>query len=320
MKILITGCAGFIGFNLAKALLEKNFFVLGIDNYDNYYSIKLKKKRVLALKRFKNFKFMKIDITNKSLLKKNLEKKKIDTIIHLAAQAGVRYSMVNPQKYINSNILGFVNVIELSKMLKIKKLIYASSSSVYGDSKNFPVNEKLSINPKNIYALSKKINEDLASNYSSLYNIPMIGLRFFTVYGEWGRPDMFMMKYLDASKNKKKFFLNNFGYHERDFTYISDVTYLLSKLINKKFYKQHDIFNICSNTPVNLKTIISYLSKKIKPPKIIKIQLQKADVIKTHGDNKKILNFLNLKSYKFTNINTGLNKTFDWFAKVKFKI
>jgi UDP-glucuronate 4-epimerase len=206
MKILITGCAGFIGFSLAKALLEKKNFVIGIDNYDDYYSVKLKKKRISLLKKFKSFKFIKVDISNEILLKKNLKKKKIDIIFHFAAQAGVRYSLVNPQKYIKSNLSGFCNLIDSVKDIKVKKLIYASSSSVYGESKNFPLSEKQPIKPKNIYGMTKKFNEELAENYSKLYNIDMIGLRFFTIFGEWGRPDMFVTKYLTSSF-KKKFFI-----------------------------------------------------------------------------------------------------------------
>tara|TARA_A100001015_G_scaffold167064_1_gene185736 strand:+ start:7275 stop:8237 length:963 start_codon:yes stop_codon:yes gene_type:complete len=317
MKILITGCAGFIGFNLAKALLEKKNLVLGIDNYDDYYSTKLKKKRIMFLKNFKNFKFLKIDITNESLLKKNLEKKKIDIIFHFAAQAGVRYSLINPQKYIKSNLSGFCNLIESIKHTKPKKFIYASSSSVYGESRKFPLSEKQSIKPKNIYGMTKKFNEELAENYSKLYNINMIGLRFFTIFGEWGRPDMFVTKFLTSSFKKKPFYLNNHGNHVRDFTYIKDLIQILLKLQKIKLRKKHDIFNICSGKPINITRTIKYYSKKIYKPKIIMRPLQKADIIKTHGDNSKLKK--SVGNLSFTKFENALDNTLAWYRKNKIE-
>ena len=194
MKIIITGVAGFIGFNLAKKLLQKKNTIYGIDNLDNYYSVSYKKKRLKELKKFKNFYFKKIDIIK--INKKHFKNIKIDTVVHLAAQAGVRYSFNRPAKYIDTNIIGFLNLIKFSNQKKIKKILYASSSSVYGDSINFPLKESENLNPKNIYGISKKINEKTAELYSKIYKMNFIGLRFFTVFGEWGRPDMFMMKYL----------------------------------------------------------------------------------------------------------------------------
>ena len=317
MKILITGCAGFIGFNLAYALLEKKNLVVGIDNYDNYYSIKLKKKRISLLKKFRNFKFLKIDIANETLLKKNLRKKKIDIIFHFAAQAGVRYSLVNPQKYIRSNLSGFCNLIESVKNTKVKKFIYASSSSVYGESRNFPLSEKQPIKPKNIYGMTKKFNEELAENYSKLYNINMIGLRFFTIFGEWGRPDMFVTKFLTSSFKKKVFYLNNRGNHVRDFTYIKDLIQILIKLQKMKLKKKHDIFNVCSGKPINITKTIKYYSKTINKPKIVMRSLQQADIIKTHGDNSKLKKFIG--NVKFTQFETGLDNTLNWFKKNKIE-
>ncbi len=317
MKILITGCAGFIGFNLAKALLEKNNFVLGIDNYDNYYSIKLKKKRVSALKRFKNFKFLKIDITNELLLKKSLAKKKIDIIFHFAAQAGVRYSLINPQKYIKSNLSGFCNLVESIKSIKLKKFIYASSSSVYGESRKFPLSENQLIKPKNIYGMTKKFNEELAENYSNLYNINMIGLRFFTIFGEWGRPDMFVTKFLTSSFKKKPFYLNNRGNHVRDFTYIKDLIQILLKLQKAKLRKKHDILNVCSGKPINITRTIKHYSKKIYKPKIIMRSLQKADIIKTHGNNSKLKR--SVGNLRFTKFEVALDNTLGWYRKNKIE-
>ncbi len=317
MQILITGAAGFIGFNLTRHLLNnKKVQIIGIDNINNYYSQSLKKNRIKELRKFNNFKFKKIDITNRKSLNKFIKKKNIKLIINLAAQAGVRYSLEKPSEFVSNNILGFYNIIHLAKLNKIQKIIYASSSSVYGDAKNFPLSEKQIINPKNIYALSKKNNEEMADVFSKQLKIELIGLRFFTVYGEWGRPDMFMMKYLKSSYDtKKKFYLNNFGNHTRDFTYIDDVCKILEKLIfkNKKKFN-HQIFNICSNNPLKLTSImeeINYLTKR--KPKIYKRGLQAADVVKTHGSNKKIISIIG--NHKFTNIRDGLYKTTQWFKK-----
>ena len=317
MRILITGCAGFIGFNLAKALLEKKNVVLGIDNYDDYYSTKLKKKRIMFLKNSKNFKFLNLDIANESLLKKNLKKKKFDIIFHFAAQAGVRYSLINPQKYIKSNLSGFCNLIESIKHIKPKKFIYASSSSVYGESRKFPLSEKQSIKPKNIYGMTKKFNEELAENYSKLYNINMIGLRFFTIFGEWGRPDMFVTKFLTSSFKKKAFYLNNHGNHVRDFTYIKDLIQILLKIQKVRLRKKHDIFNVCSGKPINITKTIKYYSKKIYKPKIIMRSLQKADIIKTHGDNSKLKK--SVGNLSFTKFEIALDNTLAWYRKNKIE-
>ena len=235
MNILITGCAGFIGYSLALKLLKnKTINIFGLDNLNKFYSVKLKKKRLAKLKKNKNFLFFKTDLSNKKKLSFIFEKKKIDIIFHFAAQAGVRYVSSHPEKFIQSNILGFHNLVNLSKTYNIKKFFYASSSSVYGDTNKFPVGEKSKLNPKNIYGLSKKFNEEYVKiNSNSKTNY--IGLRFFTVYGEWGRPDMLILKYLDCKRKNKTFFLNNSGNHWRDFTYIDDVTNILSKLLRKQF-------------------------------------------------------------------------------------
>ena len=316
MQILITGAAGFIGFNLSKYLLKKNIKVFGIDNINNYYSRSLKLDRIKELKKFKKFNFKRIDITSEKRLSIILKKKKIDVIIHLAAQAGVRYSLVNPTDFVQNNILGFYNVINLAKENDIKEIFYASSSSVYGDSNNFPLKENQIINPKNIYSLSKKNNEEMAEIFSKQFNIKFIGLRFFTIYGEWGRPDMFLMKYLISSYDKtRKFYLNNFGNHTRDFTYIFDACEIIEKLLfSKKKHLKHQVFNICSNNPIKLLDIISELNRLTdKKPKIYRRRLQEADVIKTHGSNKKILSIIGNK--KFIPIKDGLLNTLNWFKQ-----
>ena len=200
MKILITGVAGFIGFNLAQHILkiDKKNKIIGLDILNNYYSVELKKNRLKALKN-KNFSFLKIDICKKKKLEKIFKIHKPDLVINLAAQAGVRYSVDYPAKYIDANVLGYFNILDLCRKYNIKKLLYASSSSVYGDNKVFPLNEKKIINPKNVYALTKKFNEEISEVYSDFYKMRIVGLRFFTVYGEWGRPDMFFFKYLHSS-------------------------------------------------------------------------------------------------------------------------
>lgn len=318
MKILITGIAGFIGFNFAKFLLEKKYKIIGIDNLNDYYDINLKKRRLKQLFNSKNFKFYKVDLVEKKKIKEIFKNNNIDFIFHFAAQAGVRYSIDHPAKYIDSNILGFYNLIENIKDFKIKRLFYASSSSVYGENKNFPLNEKEHIFPKNIYGLSKKINEEIGFIFNKYYNTKLIGLRFFTVYGEWGRPDMMMMKYIDCFYKKKIFYLNNYGNHSRDFTYIGDVVNILYLLLKKhKKLKSYDLFNICSNKPINLKKIISFMKKNKIHPKVKKVSLQKADILKTHGDNKKLLKSIKYK--KFSDWKISVRKTIVWYQKNMLK-
>ncbi len=310
--ILITGIAGFIGFSFAKKLLSNNHYVLGIDNLDNYYSVKLKNKRLNKLNKFRKFKFIKMNIENYSEFKK-ISLKNIDHIFHFAAQAGVRYSAINPDKYIKTNILGTINLLSFAIKNKPKSTFFASSSSVYGDSKNFPLKETNKLYPKNIYATSKVINEITAKSFSKNYNMKIFGLRFFTVYGQWGRPDMLLFKLFRCSLTKKTLELNNNGNHYRDFTHINDVVEILYALMNKKINKTFDVYNVCSNKPQNIKKIIKSFKNKISDLKIKNIPKNKLDVFKTHGDNKKISKLLNYKEY--TNFENGLKQVFDWYKK-----
>jgi UDP-glucuronate 4-epimerase len=310
MKILITGSAGFIGYHFAKYFLKKNIKVIGIDNLNNYYSTKLKIIRLSILKKNKNFIFYKKDVIDYKSLKKIFSNHNITLIYHFAAQAGVRYSILHPRKYLDSNIKGFFNILEMCKDFGIKKLYYASSSSVYGDLKTFPVNENIYTKPKNFYSFSKKTNEDMAEIYSKLYKFKAIGLRFFTVFGEFGRPDMFIFKLLDCFYKKKLFKLNNYGNHTRDFTYINDAVNMVAK-IKVKNIRLHEIFNVCSNRPINLKKIIQIIYNYSGLPKIKKVSFQQADSLKTHGDNFKILK--NTKFKNFTNINLALKNTIHWY-------
>jgi len=313
--ILITGIAGFIGFSLAQKILKnKNIKIIGIDNLNLYYSKKLKLKRLSILKKCKNFKFYNVDLVNKDKLNKIFKTNKISTAVNFAAQAGVRYSYENPKSYTDSNIIGFINLIEVIKNYKIKKFIFASSSSVYGDEKPFPKSEKSEVNPINLYSLSKLSNEQYAKSMSKSMMTNIIGLRFFTIYGPWGRPDMMIMKYLIASKKNKNFLLFNRGDHFRDFTYIDDAINICEQLIDKKFKRKFDVFNICSSKPIHILKVIKEINRYIKKPKIIKKPRDRADVYKTFGNNKKICNFLK-KKIKFTDYKIGVKNTCDWILR-----
>ena len=314
MNIVVTGSAGFIGYNFCKFLLSNtNHQVYSIDNINNYYSQKLKRARLKDLKKHKNFKFYKFDLCNKKKLEK-VFKLKFDSVYHFAAQAGVRYSLINPRSYINSNIIAFFNLIELVKKKRVRKFFYASSSSVYGDSKKFPLKETYEISPKNIYGLTKKNNEEMVELFFKGFSTKCIGLRFFTVFGEWGRPDMLIYKYLNSIYNKSnKFYLNNYGNHTRDFTYIEDVKKVLFLLLKKKI-DNNTVLNICSNNPVKITRVLNIINKKFRyKPKIYKRSFQKADVKKTHGSNSRIKYFYNKK--KFVPLETALNNTCNWYKK-----
>ncbi len=320
MNIVITGCAGFIGYHTTLFLLKKKFKIIGIDSINNYYDPNLKKNRLNILKKFNNFHFFKVDITEKNKLN-NIFKKKIDIVIHLAAQAGVRYSLKAPEKYINSNLNGFFNIIEEAKIRKIKHFIFASTSSVYGYSNNFPLDESFNTDePLTLYAATKKSNEVIAYSYSNLYNLHCTGLRFFTVYGPYGRPDMALFKFTKNIIKNKYIELFNSGNHTRDFTYIDDVVISIYKLLKKPSRKKipYQILNICSNNPISLKNFIKIIEKNLNlKAKIKNLELQKGDVKKTHGNNLKINNYL--KNYKMVNIEDGISKFIIWY-KSYYKI
>ena len=314
MNILITGVAGYIGSNFCKRIAEKNknYKIITFDNINDYYPKKIKYLRLKELKKIKNVKFFKLDLINKTAIDNLFKKYSFDEVFHFAAQAGVRYSVINPQAYVNSNIKGFLNIIDACKKYKVKKLFFSSSSSVYGDSKKFPFKENQVLKPKSFYAMSKKFNEDTAKLYFENYKLKSIGLRFFTVIGETGRPDMLINKYLDGAFNKKKFFLNNYGKGVRDFTYVGDVVNMLLKLRKKKFQK-YEVFNICSNKPISLKNILNILKKNSPKFNIIKRGFQRSDVFKTHGQNAKINKAVKFKEYKDANF--ALLSTIEWYKK-----
>jgi UDP-glucuronate 4-epimerase len=313
MNILITGCSGFIGFHLSEHLLKKGYKIFGVDNLNKYYSPILKKKRLSFLKKNKNFFFKQIDISNFHVINKLFNSNKFDIIFHLAAQPGVRNSILHPEQYLLSNIIGFFNIVECARQKKISRIIYASSSSVYGNAKKFPVTEDQIKIPESFYAFSKYNNEQLAELYTNVYKMNFIGLRFFTVFGEWGRPDMFIGKLITSCIKNNKFNLNFFGNHQRDFTYIKDVIFMIDKLWNKPFKKKHQIFNICSNRPFILKKIIFIFKKHFNKVKFRLTKHQTGDVYKTHGSNKlleKTIGKINI-----TSIEKSLSQTINWYKK-----
>ena len=335
MQLLVTGAAGFIGFHTCLRLLKNNFKVLGIDNLDNYYDVDLKKARIRILNKYKNFIFVKSDITDRVSVKKIFNNYNFKKVIHLAAQAGVRYSIKHPEKYIDVNINGFFNIIENSQKKKIKHFIYASTSSVYGFNENYPLKEDFSAcHPAQIYAATKRSNELIAHSYSSLFNLPTTGLRFFTIYGPWGRPDMALFKFVTNIISGKKIDLYNKGNHARDFTYIDDVVDSIFSVINnipkgdklwrKKFpnpkfsYCPYRIINVGGSNPIKLKIFINIIEDylKIKSKKNY-LSLQKGDVVKTQSSitwSKKILNL-----YPKTKPQTGIKLFLDWYKSYYLK-
>ena len=278
MKILVTGAVGFIGMHTCAALLKQKKQVIGLDNINNYYDINLKKKRLKILKKYKNFTFHKTDLKNFKQINNLFKKYKFKYVINLAAQAGVRFSITNPQSYIDNNITGFLNILENCKIFKIKHLLYASSSSVYGANKKIPFSETDGVNhPISFYAATKRSNELMAHCYSHLYKLPTTGLRFFTVYGPWGRPDMAMYIFAKAMKDGKKVNINNYGKMYRDFTFIDDIVSGIINLYKKvpkktkvKSNKNNQansseapfkIYNIGNNKTVKLMDIVKFYEK-----------------------------------------------------------
>jgi len=319
MKILVTGCAGFIGYHLCNKLLDnKKNIVYGIDNLNNYYDIKLKKSRInLLKKKSKNFRFSKKDIKNLKILKNFFLGKRIKYIIHLAAQAGVRYSIYDPSSYLNNNIIGFFHILQISRIFKINHLLFASTSSVYGSNKKFPLTENHNTDkPLSFYAATKKTNEVMAHAFSNIYKIPCTALRFFTVYGPYGRPDMSLFKFTEAIFKSKKIELFNRGDHIRDFTYIDDVIISVEKLINKppKNVIPYDVFNIGSARPKHLKFFLKTIEKTLGKKTNIKLMnLQKGDVYKTHANVNKLSRFINYKPE--ISLNRGIKNFIEWYIK-----
>jgi UDP-glucuronate 4-epimerase len=314
MNFLISGSAGFIGFHLSEFLLKKKHTVYGVDDLNSYYDVKLKKSRLDILKKYKNFVFFKRKIEDIKIVK-FFKKKKIDIIINLAAQAGVRHSLENPYVYINSNILGQVNMLELAKELKIKKYIYASSSSVYGGNKSLPFSVKDRVdNPISLYAASKKSTELIAEYYSHLYKISSIGLRFFTVYGPWGRPDMATFIFTKNILNGKPINIFNYGKMKRDFTYVDDIISGIYGAIKFKTKKLHKVYNLGNSKPESLLEFIKTIEKNLnKKAKKNYLSLQPGDVPATFADISESTR--DLKFLPKTEINDGIPRFIEWFKK-----
>lgn len=318
MKILITGSCGFIGFHLTQKLCEnKKLNVIGCDNLNTYYDIELKKNRNKILKKLNNFKFFKLDIRNKTKLFELCKKHKVKIIIHLAAQAGVRFSILNPQTYFDNNILGTFNILEVSKHFNVKHLLIASSSSVYGNTDKFPLKETYNTDfPLSFYAASKKTCEVIAHSYSSIHKTPITIMRFFTVYGTYGRPDMALFKFTKSIYENKILKLFNSGNHLRDFTYIDDVCNIIFKLINKppKSKIPFDILNLGGGKPKKLMYFLSLIEKFTgKKAKFKKIGMQKGDVHKTMSCRKKLLKKTNY-SHK-VKVEKGIENFVTWYKK-----
>ena len=317
-KILITGGAGFIGFNLSKKLLENNFFVVVIDNLNDYYDVELKNARLNILKKYKNFSFYRMDIVNKNELLDLFDSNKFDIVINLAAQAGVRYSIDHPDSYINSNIIGFFNILECCRAFPVKHLLFASSSSVYGKNKKVPYKTTDNVDhPVSLYAATKKSDELLAYAYSNLYNIKVTGLRFFTVYGPFGRPDMAYFSFTNDIIDNKVIKVFNNGDMYRDFTYIDDVVTSIINLLDKVPLEDENgvaykIYNIGNNNPVKISDFIEILEKELKrKAKKIYLPMQPGDVYETYADIndlKKMTGFA-----PKTSLNEGLHKFVVWY-------
>ena len=334
-KVLITGAAGFIGFNLCKKILEnKDYGIIGFDNLNKYYDPKLKEDRINELNKIQErtnqkWTFIKGELENTNLLEEIFSIHRPEIVINLAAQAGVRYSLINPRKYIDSNIIGFLNILECCKSFKIKNLIYASSSSVYGGNQKVPFTEIDPVNhPISIYAATKKSNELMAHVYSHLYEIPSTGLRLFTVYGPWGRPDMAPMLFTKAILEGNPIKVFNNGLMSRDFTFIDDVVEVFIRLLekpplcNEKFDKLKPlpdtswapckIFNIGNNVPVNLLDFIKTLEEEIgiEAIKIMK-PLEPGDVKSTFAGINSIEKWVNYKPK--TDLRKGIKQFVNWY-------
>ena len=328
MKIFVTGSSGFIGFHLSKKLLEKGHTVHGFDSMNKYYDVKLKKARLKILKEYKKFFFTKNKLENKKILSQSILKFKPKVIIHLAAQAGVRYSIENPKAYMDSNIIGTYNVIEVAKKINIKHLIISSSSSVYGANKNLPFRENdKTENQLSIYAATKKSTESIAHAYSNIWKLPITMIRFFTVYGPWGRPDMALFKFTKGIINKKKIDIYNKGKMYRDFTYIDDIVNGVIALMNKapnlnqlgkirndslSSVAPFRILNIGNTKKVYLLDLINELEKQLKKKAIRNyMKMQKGDVKITLSDTlllKKIAKYNPIIDYKI-----GIKKFLKWY-------
>ena len=330
MNILVTGAAGFIGFHLSQRLAERGDRVLGIDNLNNYYDVTLKQARLEQLKPYPNFQFQKTDIADREAMDDLFTTTAPDVVVNLAAQAGVRYSLKNPHAYADSNLVGFVNILEGCRQVGVKHLVFASSSSVYGANPKLPWSVDDNVDhPLSLYAATKKANELMAHTYSHLYNLPTTGLRFFTVYGPWGRPDMSYFLFTKAITEGKAIDVFNHGKSQRDFTYVDDVIEGIVRLIGRfptpdsnwsclqpapgMSHAPYRIYNIGNNDPVGLMRFIEVLERKIgrKTEKNF-LPMQAGDVPATYADVDKLIAEIGYKPK--TSIEEGLAKFVDWYS------
>lgn len=319
-KYLVTGGAGFIGFHLSRQLLDKGCSVVGFDNLNDYYEIQLKLDRLEILKAYENYRFIKGDLADKNTLKHMFEEERPDIVINLGAQAGVRYSIDNPDAYMQSNIMGFYHILECCRHYPVKHLIYASSSSVYGANKKIPFSTEDQVdNPVSLYAATKKSNELMAHCYSKLYGIPVTGLRFFTVYGPMGRPDMAYFKFAKKIMAGEPIQIYNNGDMMRDFTYIDDIVHGIENILNNPPDENSDgvrykIYNIGNNTPEKLMDYIETLEKYLgKTAKKEFLPMQPGDVYQTYADVTALMEDFDFKPS--TSIDEGLSKFVTWFLE-----
>ena len=330
-KILVTGAAGFIGFHVAKKLCESDWNVIGLDNLNHYYDVNLKKDRLNLLLPCSNFKFHKLDLVDRKSIKKLFEEQKFDFVVNLAAQAGVRYSLENPYAYVDSNLSGFLNILEGCRYNPVKHLIYASSSSVYGANTKMPFSVHDNVDhPVSLYAATKKANELMAHTYSNLYKIATTGLRFFTVYGPWGRPDMALFIFTKRIAEGKPIDVYNNGKMRRDFTYIDDIVDGIIKLIptipepnpnwngnnpdSASSFAPYKLYNIGNNQPVELLKFIEVIEDKLGK-KAIKnfMPIQPGDVPATYADVDDLIDAVGFKPN--TPIDEGINKFVEWYKE-----
>ena len=329
--ILITGAAGFIGMHLTNRLTSLGYTVLGLDNLNDYYELQLKKDRLQQLERLENFTFIECDLIDKNKLDEVFKQYRPQYVINLAAQAGVRYSIENPYAYLDSNLTGFLNILEACRHYPVQHLLYASSSSVYGGNKVAPFSTNHNVDhPVSLYAATKKSNELMAHTYSHLYGIPTTGLRFFTVYGPWGRPDMAYFSFTKDIIEGKSIKVFNHGKMERDFTYIDDIVEGITKLIplapepNPEWDESTDelgasfapyhVYNIGNNQPVQLMKFINVLEEKIgKEANKQYMEMQQGDVLRTYADVSELERDIEFKPS--TSIEDGLGKFVDWYKE-----
>lgn len=329
MKILVTGSAGFIGFHVSKRLLKEGNEVVGLDNINDYYSVQLKEDRLKQLLDHPNFTFYKNDLEDLASMQNIFMKEKFDVVINLAAQAGVRYSLENPHAYINSNIVGFTNILECSRHHNIQHLIYASSSSVYGANESLPFSIHDNIDhPMSLYAATKKSNELMAHTYSQLFNLPTTGLRFFTVYGPWGRPDMALFLFTKAILEGREIDVFNNGDMLRDFTFVDDIVESIFRLTQRPAksnpewsglnpdpgtsYAPYRVYNIGNNSPVKLLDFIEAIEKKLGiAAKKNFLPLQAGDVPQTFANVDDLINDIQFKPE--TKIQDGIDQFIEWY-------